>query len=194
MTSYQPLPISDRVVTSLSFASSPLLWCQQHLFLLYVTMPLYLCWPGSTLRVWHHFLCGRVPVCCRLRHEWGNVCAIRTVWLHLPQQILPCKRPYGRVTALTVFHCVMMWSHFILPLTSLPPSCSWTRSLWLMTVLRPVNAPAPALCAKPKPVRMVMSAPSTNSNVTATEVCVCFYRKSSPIWKLIHHLLSIISV
>lgn len=78
-------------MTSLSLSPSPLLRWQQHLCLMYVTLPRLLCQPGSTVRVWHHFLCRRVPVRGRFRHEWGNLCAILTVWLHLPRQILPCK-------------------------------------------------------------------------------------------------------
>lgn len=77
--------------TLFSVSPSSLLWWQQHLLLLHVTLPRLLRQPGSTLWVWHHFLCWGVPVCRRLRHEWGNMCSIHTVWLHLPQQILPCE-------------------------------------------------------------------------------------------------------
>lgn len=122
----------------LSLSPSPLLWCQQHLFRLYVTLPLLLCQPGSALRVWHHYLYGRVPVCRRFRHECGNLCAIHTVWLHLLRQILPCKRPCGTLRAVTV--CVIVWwcnliSSFLSSLSIHPAAegevCDWR----LFTVL-----------------------------------------------------------
>lgn len=101
---------------SLLFPSSPLLWCQQHLFLLYVILPCFLCGSGSTLWVWCRLLCGRMSVCCRLCHEWGNLCAIHTVWLQLPKQILPCKKSIGTLWLATLW--TIVWLCLILFLFS----------------------------------------------------------------------------
>lgn len=38
-----------------------------------------------------------------------------------------------------------------------------------------MNAAAPVLCANPRPARIIMSAPSMTSNVTAIKVCVCVF-------------------
>lgn len=78
-------------------SSSPVLCCQQLLFPLHVGVPRLLRRPGSALRVWHHFLCGGLPVLPGLRNERGSLCAVPPVWLHLPQPILPSKWHYGMV-------------------------------------------------------------------------------------------------
>lgn len=71
-------------------------------------------------------------------------------------------------------HCVTMSWCDLIP-TLFPPSCSWGRGLWRRTALRPVNAPAQAPCARPRPARAGTSAPSSTSNGTASEVRVCAY-------------------
>lgn len=151
---------------------SPLLHRQQHLLPLHVILPRLLRQPGSTLGVWSHFVCRRLPVCRRLCYEWGDLCAICTVWLHLPKQILPCKWP--SVTRVTVYLCdhVTMCAH-------ISPSFSSKRSLWPRTALSLVSVAVPVLCVSRRPARTLTCAPSTTSNVTATKV-----RVHASVWAL----------
>lgn len=97
--------------TIYSLTPSPLLWRQQHLFLLHVTLPCLLRWSVSTHWLWDHPLYGGMPVCPRLRHEWGHLRAVHPVWLHLPQQILPRKSSCATVTAANACH----WFDDVIP-------------------------------------------------------------------------------
>lgn len=167
---------------SLALSPSPVLRCQQHLLPLHVTLPPLMRRLGGPLRVRGHLLHGGVPVCRGLRHERGGLRAVHTVWLQRPQQILHRERP-SRVTAVCV--CVSVCEDLFNtppPPSSPSVSCSSRRSLWLRTVPRLVSAPAPGPCAGPRPARADLSAPSTTSNGSVTEVCVSGLQPLDIIW------------
>lgn len=146
-------------------------WAQQHLLLLYDSMPGVLRRPGGSLWVWANTVCGGMSVRLWLCSERPRLCALQQVWMHLPRSLLSGE-PFDACQILQVKGYDVKGiaqdtaDHVSLYLST----CSWRIHLLQRIVHRVVNVLPLVLCVKQRAVETKRPALCTTPNVTVINV------------------------